>query len=139
HTRLQGDWSSDVCSSDLGNLQPDIRLGEDRPRGQLPMHVKEQIFDRDRLSGALLMGSNITTDELDQVVEHKAKRELKDGRFRRAPDQALQMKNLGDFLEDLLNPPALQVMFEQLFGRIKLGIHQIGDNRHVRLSRTLER
>src|SRR5256885_3149936 len=27
HTRLQGDWSSDVCSSDLGKLQ----VGEDVP------------------------------------------------------------------------------------------------------------
>src|SRR5205807_7037567 len=26
HTRLQGDWSSDVCSSDLYNVSPDGKL-----------------------------------------------------------------------------------------------------------------
>src|SRR5205807_4626140 len=27
HTRLQGDWSSDVCSSDLERLDRDVKLG----------------------------------------------------------------------------------------------------------------
>src|SRR2546426_4651981 len=36
HTRLQGDWSSDVCSSDLvignrGRLRADLEIGEGRP------------------------------------------------------------------------------------------------------------
>src|SRR5256885_5594034 len=29
HTRLQGDWSSDVCSSDLDVLISDLNIGED--------------------------------------------------------------------------------------------------------------
>src|SRR5699024_12306643 len=34
HTRSKRDWSSDVCSSDLGNL-PDISLPEEKKRGIL--------------------------------------------------------------------------------------------------------
>src|SRR2546426_7601604 len=35
HTRLQGDWSSDVCSSDLlqGHARPQRRLLEDQREG----------------------------------------------------------------------------------------------------------
>src|SRR5256885_1821370 len=52
HTRLQGDWSSDVCSSDLGRraIEPQLRLvrrvggdlnvGPQRPRGRRsPVHA----------------------------------------------------------------------------------------------------
>src|SRR5256885_8346995 len=40
HTRLQGDWSSDVCSSDLPGVQPGARLllhteGENQVRAVL--------------------------------------------------------------------------------------------------------
>src|SRR2546426_155394 len=33
HTRLQGDWSSDVCSSDLGVAGGQLREGADVPVG----------------------------------------------------------------------------------------------------------
>src|SRR2546426_7797812 len=39
HTRLQGDWSSDVCSSDLGGpVSRELRAGlrRERHRGSLP-------------------------------------------------------------------------------------------------------
>src|SRR6266446_9787314 len=36
HTRLQGDWSSDVCSSDLGGGVPQVRRGQD-PRQLLTL------------------------------------------------------------------------------------------------------
>src|SRR5256885_12219911 len=45
HTRLQGDWSSDVCSSDLGEHRAVIRavaarLDEDRAlEANLPLHA----------------------------------------------------------------------------------------------------
>src|SRR5256885_6197261 len=33
HTRLQGDWSSDVCSSDLGGMAPGGHAGLEAGRG----------------------------------------------------------------------------------------------------------
>src|SRR5256885_7886436 len=33
HTRLQGDWSSDVCSSDLYAAPLELRTGRDCPSG----------------------------------------------------------------------------------------------------------
>ena len=76
------------------------------------MHIEEQVFDRDRFGRAPSVGSDVTADQLDQVVEHEAEGKLEDGRLRPAPNQALQVKNLGNFLKDLLNAPALEVMFE---------------------------
>ena len=67
------------------------------------MNVEKQVFDGDRLRLALLVGGNVTSDDLDQVIEQQTEGELEDGRFRSAPDQALQMKDFRDFLEDLLN------------------------------------
>src|SRR5829696_4552058 len=102
------------------------------------MDVEKQVFNRDPLGGALLMGSDVAADQLNQVIEHEAEGELEDGRFGCAANQALQMKDLRDFLEDLLNAPALQVMFEQLLGWIQLGIQEVGDDCHVCLTRTFE-
>src|SRR5256885_11553687 len=36
HTRLQGDWSSDVCSSDLPDMAPKLVIGG-MPRSNVPM------------------------------------------------------------------------------------------------------
>src|SRR6476646_5973024 len=103
------------------------------------MDIEKQVFDRDRLGGGLLVSGDVTANQLNQVIEHEAEGELKDGRFRRAADQALQVKDFGDFLKDLLNAPALQVVVEQLRGWIKLGIQEVSDQRHLRLARTLQR
>src|SRR5256885_6884857 len=36
HTRLQGDWSSDVCSSDLPQVQAKLIQAQTQPRTALP-------------------------------------------------------------------------------------------------------
>src|SRR5256885_9723565 len=54
HTRLQGDWSSDVCSSDLHDVQERVELaaalGEVIPdHPDVAQHVHEHQADRDRV------------------------------------------------------------------------------------------
>src|SRR5256885_5697974 len=53
HTRLQGDWSSDVCSSDLN-----AGVAEGRPGAPLRDPVGHRQFERTRATGRLL-ASNI--------------------------------------------------------------------------------
>src|SRR5688500_19804992 len=56
HTRLQGDWSSDVCSSDLhGELEVLVLQAGDPRRtvlgvegGQEPLHRSRQVVERSR-------------------------------------------------------------------------------------------
>src|SRR5256885_12978566 len=52
HTRLQGDWSSDVCSSDLGHEAAELQAREldaaARPDGP-ETEVAEEIAREDRL------------------------------------------------------------------------------------------
>src|SRR5256885_12552696 len=46
HTRLQGDWSSDVCSSDLDGSVPDLRRHLDAP-GNVPRpRARARLQDR---------------------------------------------------------------------------------------------
>src|SRR2546426_5006163 len=49
HTRLQGDWSSDVCSSDLREQQPSARrrVGARQP-GELLLEPLEAQVDAER-------------------------------------------------------------------------------------------
>src|SRR5256885_11782618 len=56
HTRLQGDWSSDVCSSDLGAREPE-RQADGRRRSGLsgeeqewtgPAELPDQVEQQDR-------------------------------------------------------------------------------------------
>src|SRR5256885_4441424 len=49
HTRLQGDWSSDVCSSDLQQARFDAfvtRSNQDRPHQALGMKVPADVYAR---------------------------------------------------------------------------------------------
>src|SRR3989454_8269481 len=55
HTRLQGDWSSDVCSSDLRPAEPVVRLRDGgrgggrgvRARGRAPERLRVPVVVRD--------------------------------------------------------------------------------------------
>src|SRR5256885_3714175 len=49
HTRLQGDWSSDVCSSDLA-----LRLAEVLIPRQLPQRINEHATDRRKSAHQIL-------------------------------------------------------------------------------------
>src|SRR5256885_5212718 len=43
HTRLQGDWSSDVCSSDLGGVVVDLGVRGFVPSSQLGLNVTRNL------------------------------------------------------------------------------------------------
>ena len=103
------------------------------------MYIPEQVLNGDSFGLTLLMKRDIAADELNQVVKQQAEGELKNRRFRRAPDQSLQAEDFGDLLEDLFNAPALQVVIEQFLGRIELAINEVRDQRHVRLAGPLQR
>src|SRR2546426_12647809 len=55
HTRLQGDWSSDVCSSDLAVFTRRVLLDAARPRGGRAQHPPRE--DGDHL--ALVVGGPV--------------------------------------------------------------------------------
>src|SRR5262249_19064731 len=125
--------------ADRRDCQWHARLHEDRPGGQLPMNVEKQVLDREGFGLTLLMGGDVTADDLNQVVKQQAEGELEDRRFGGAADQSLQMKNLRDLMKDLLDAPTLQVMIEQVGGRIECRIHEVGDQYHVGLTGTRKR
>src|SRR6266850_5207810 len=114
-------------------------FNEHGPGGHLPMNIEKQVFDRDCLRLALLVGTDIAADQLNDVIQKKAESELKDGRFRSPSDQTLQMKDFRNFLEHLLDAPALQVVRQQIFGGIQVAIQKVGDNHHIRLARAQQR
>src|SRR2546426_2013808 len=73
HTRLQGDWSSDVCSSDLGALAPGqavrIMTGAPMPRGAdtvYPQEVTTRAGGRVRV-GPIAKGANVRRSEERRV------------------------------------------------------------------------
>src|ERR1039457_7609714 len=53
HTRLQGDWSSDVCSSDL-NIDLDLPSGDDREK------AIQYVYERYGKLGAAMTANVIT-------------------------------------------------------------------------------
>src|SRR3989454_3710740 len=59
HTRLQGDWSSDVCSSDLGVVALQRLQHVERPVGRAVVHG-------DDLIGPLPPGAERAPDLFDQ-------------------------------------------------------------------------
>src|SRR6266566_8042331 len=52
HTRLQGDWSSDVCSSDLGSATP--HRSQTRPRRRLPSVVGGDVIERLKIGSIVI-------------------------------------------------------------------------------------
>src|SRR3989454_11417795 len=99
HTRLQGDWSSDVCSSDLvrGGCDPGP-VGRGRSGGRGPAHAAGAAGMNDTIDvtvngerravarGATLL-ELLRTLELDpRVVRSEERRVGKEGRSRWAPD-----------------------------------------------------
>ena len=50
----------------------------------------------------------------------------------------LQMKDFCDLLKYLLNAPAVQIMREQVLGRISVRIEKIGDQRNIGFAGTLQ-
>src|SRR3989454_405325 len=86
HTRLQGDWSSDVCSSDLDEVEPALPAGAaghgevqagDRAGGALELALTgleggfEPAFQRVRRRADLLFGGRV---ELGQAPENLGER-----------------------------------------------------------------
>ena len=133
-------------SSQCGNVRSNgyifkryAGLRDNRPGSQLSMNIQKQVFDRDRLCFPALMSGDVAPDDLDQVIQQKAECELEDRRFRTAADQALQMEHFRNFLEYLLDAPAVQVVLEQIVGWIRIGIQEISDQGNVRLAGPLQR
>src|SRR5256885_5099003 len=85
HTRLQGDWSSDVCSSDLTwtlskrlILQPGVRTDWDR--------VTQSAISEPRLSGSVLpFGSDRAKVSLGWGIRSEERRVGKECRSRWSP------------------------------------------------------
>src|ERR1022692_5133274 len=76
HTRLQGDWSSDVCSSDLliGSYSADIDLQEESAKlvfdRELPLRkLITHRFSLDRIEEAVALANHPQPDSLKIVVE----------------------------------------------------------------------
>src|SRR5205807_5195854 len=58
HTRLQGDWSSDVCSSDLGAEAALNEAGANLLLADLPLADRvPPVLERNRIDGVLLKGA----------------------------------------------------------------------------------
>lgn len=125
--------------SDRNLIKPQASIAKHGPGGQLPMNILEQVLHGDRLGLALLMSSDITTNDLHHVIKQQAERELEDSRFGSAPDEAAQMKDFGNFLKYLFDAPALQVVSEQSRGRVTVVIQKIRDQDDVRLAGSLQR
>ncbi len=64
------------------------------------------------------------SDDLDHVVKQQAERELEDRRFRRAANKPLQMKDFRNLLERTWRCPSVQVVIQQIPGRIAIGIQR---------------
>src|SRR5256885_4610709 len=85
HTRLQGDWSSDVCSSDLEDA---IEPGE---RGELPRErsliaMVEQVRDvKQRLRFVAPDGENLRMAVAERVHRSEERRVGKECRSRWSP------------------------------------------------------
>src|SRR3989454_2537418 len=99
HTRLQGDWSSDVCSSDLRQQFAQARASHLRLRLSKLSSVKEDDIPRDRVG----FGSRVTVLDVDTK-----KRET----------YAL---TLGEFIEGDDDPAELPVSMASPLGKALLG------------------
>src|SRR5688500_9644741 len=105
HTRLQGDWSSDVCSSDLvsgyrglwGLYTRDPFEGEDAPAG--PMYDRDKTISRewyDPVGWAGLDKVPTRTEELDVIIKRQAEIEERRARLRsEIQEMSSRLKALG--------------------------------------------
>src|SRR5256885_4414128 len=72
HTRLQGDWSSDVCSSDLQRLGVPALLHQQRRRSVRKLRLQAaEVILADRRGVALLGATHPQLIELERVVERR--------------------------------------------------------------------
>src|SRR6266850_2955326 len=84
HTRLQGDWSSDVCSSDLGDLPTEERL-EREPETPVFLHLVPAYQEPDiAVTVGALAASRYPHGRLHVVVITKEEEE-------RAPHPAMRV------------------------------------------------
>src|SRR5205807_4265922 len=82
HTRLQGDWSSDVCSSDLtfdgtllGVESHLFDFSRELTKGRLEVRFWERLRDEQKFSGPAELRSQIAAD-LHQVRDYFRRRDL---------------------------------------------------------------
>src|SRR5205807_3164741 len=71
HTRLQGNWSSDVCSSDLDNLYLDLSLHRRGDLRQRPQHVEIQVITRDEPLRHIGLSLNVALGKLQTGRPHE--------------------------------------------------------------------
>src|SRR5256885_10469214 len=67
HTRLQGDWSSDVCSSDLSSYLLPRRMG--RQRASLSLFTSDWISAEDAVATGLAVQQCRPETLVDETIE----------------------------------------------------------------------
>src|SRR2546426_2815852 len=77
HTRLQGDWSSDVCSSDLRGDRGDEAAaqragggerGRDQPRGAAAREARQERFEPAAISGTSHQGGRLAMTKSELIA-----------------------------------------------------------------------
>src|SRR5256885_5564630 len=86
HTRLQGDWSSDVCSSDLAHVYQACQPATETKR-QLVGDVLQRVFEgsASELMLHALEGRRTSQKELDELRRSEERRVGKECRSRWSP------------------------------------------------------
>src|SRR5574337_1559274 len=71
HTRLSGDWSSDVCSSDLdAGYQSNFRYGSQQSCTRdwsMPMHQLDTLFHKQKTSMSFIFGGEADNHAVNTV------------------------------------------------------------------------
>src|SRR5688500_20048799 len=88
HTRLQGDWSSDVCSSDLMNATTEEIRNSARQSSELARYVKDAANE----GRSAVVGTVDVMRKIQVSVRSEERRVGKECRCRRVPDRKVQTK-----------------------------------------------